>query len=101
MTRCYCVITEKLLIKHKKRFILAIMPIFVVPFLWNNYTIRCNGHAVFYNYCDSVPPLLGRHLADLPLSPQLGKMILYSVVLKCVDPVVTIACALAYRDPCK
>jgi len=44
---------------------------------------------------------LGRHLADLPLSPQLGKMILYSVVLKCVDPVVTIACALAYRDPCK
>ena len=101
MTRCYCVITEKLLIKHKKHFILAIMPIFVVPFSWNNYTIRCNGHAVFYNYCDSVPPLLGRHLADLPLSPQLGKMILYSVVLKCVDPVVTIACALAYRDPCK
>ena len=43
----------------------------------------------------------GRHLADLPLSPQLGKMILYSVVLKCVDPVVTIACALAYRDPCE
>ena len=51
MTRCYSVITEKLLIKHKKRFILAIMPIFVVPFLWNNFTIRCNGHAVFYNYC--------------------------------------------------
>ncbi|XP_073241899.1 3'-5' RNA helicase YTHDC2-like [Porites lutea] len=42
---------------------------------------------------------LGRHLADLPLSPQLGKMILYAVVLKCLDPVVTIACALAYRDP--
>ena len=51
MTRCYRVIAEKLLIKHKKRFILAIMPIFVVPFLWNYYTIRCNGHAVFYNYC--------------------------------------------------
>ncbi|XP_029204296.2 3'-5' RNA helicase YTHDC2-like [Acropora millepora] len=42
---------------------------------------------------------LGRHLADLPLSPHLGKMVLYSVVLKCLDPVVTIACALAYRDP--
>ena len=28
-------------------------------------------------------------------------MILYSVVLKCLDPVMTIACALAYRDPCK
>ena len=48
MTRCYSVITEKLLIKHKKRFILAIMPIFLVTFLWNNYTIRCNGHAVFF-----------------------------------------------------
>ena len=44
---------------------------------------------------------VGRHLVDLPLSPQLGKMILYAVVLKCLDPVVTIACALAYRDPCK
>ncbi|KAJ7384544.1 3'-5' RNA helicase ythdc2 [Desmophyllum pertusum] len=42
---------------------------------------------------------LGRHLADFPLNPQLGKMILYSVVLKCLDPVVTIACALEYRDP--
>ena len=51
MTRCYSVITEKLLIKQKKRFILAITQIFVILFLWNNYTIRCNGHAVFYNYC--------------------------------------------------
>ncbi|XP_068740703.1 3'-5' RNA helicase YTHDC2-like isoform X2 [Montipora capricornis] len=42
---------------------------------------------------------LGRHLADLPLNPQLGKMVLYSVVLKCLDPVVIVACALAYRDP--
>ena len=51
MTRCYSVITEKLLIKQKKRFILAITQIFVILFLWNNYTIRCHGHAVFYNYC--------------------------------------------------
>ena len=40
-------------------------------------------------------------MADLPLEPRLGKMILYSVVLKCLDPVVTVACALAYRDPCE
>lgn len=26
-------------------------------------------------------------------------MVLYSVVLKCLDPVLTIACALAYKDP--
>ncbi|XP_038072672.1 3'-5' RNA helicase YTHDC2-like isoform X2 [Patiria miniata] len=42
---------------------------------------------------------LGHHLADLPLEPRLGKMVLYSIVLKCLDPVLTIVCALAYRDP--
>lgn len=42
---------------------------------------------------------LGHHLADLPVEPRYGKMILYSVVLKCLDPILTIACALAYKDP--
>ncbi|RWS15277.1 putative ATP-dependent RNA helicase YTHDC2-like protein [Dinothrombium tinctorium] len=42
---------------------------------------------------------LGLHLLDLPVEPNLGKMILYSVVLKCLDPVLTIVCSLAYRDP--
>ncbi|UYV78743.1 YTHDC2 [Cordylochernes scorpioides] len=43
---------------------------------------------------------LGLHLLDLPIDPRLGKMVLYSVVLKCLDPVLTIVCALAYKDPC-
>ena len=43
---------------------------------------------------------LGHHLADLPVEPRYAKMILYAVVLKCLDPVLTIACALAYKDPC-
>ncbi|KAJ8029622.1 3'-5' RNA helicase YTHDC2 [Holothuria leucospilota] len=42
---------------------------------------------------------LGCHLADLPIEPHLGKMVLYSIVLKCLDPILTIACALAYKDP--
>ncbi|KAG8185460.1 hypothetical protein JTE90_019719 [Oedothorax gibbosus] len=42
---------------------------------------------------------LGLHLLDLPIEPRLGKMILYSVVLKCLDPVLTITCCLSYRDP--
>ncbi|XP_055954066.1 3'-5' RNA helicase YTHDC2-like isoform X2 [Argiope bruennichi] len=42
---------------------------------------------------------LGLHLLDMPIEPRLGKMILYSVVLKCLDPVLTIVCCLAYRDP--
>ena len=44
---------------------------------------------------------LGRHLADLPVDPHLGKMVLNSIVLKCLDPVLTIVCSLAYKDPCK
>ena len=44
---------------------------------------------------------LGHHLADLPVEPKYGKMILYAVALKCLDPILTIACSLAYRDPCK
>nr|XP_041567307.1 3'-5' RNA helicase YTHDC2 isoform X2 [Taeniopygia guttata] len=42
---------------------------------------------------------LGYHLTELPVEPHLSKMVLYAVVLKCLDPVLTIACALAYRDP--
>lgn len=44
---------------------------------------------------------LGRHLAELPVEPCYGKMILHSLVLKCLDPILTIACALAYKDPCE
>ncbi|XP_038148771.1 3'-5' RNA helicase YTHDC2 isoform X1 [Cyprinodon tularosa] len=42
---------------------------------------------------------LGFHLADLPVESHLGKMVLCGVVLKCLDPILTIACSLAYRDP--
>ncbi|KAA0177657.1 hypothetical protein FNF27_00830 [Cafeteria roenbergensis] len=42
---------------------------------------------------------LGEALAQLPLPPRLGKMILHGVLLRCVDPVVTIACAVSYRTP--
>lgn len=42
---------------------------------------------------------LGYHLADLPVEPHLGKMVMCAVVLKCLDPILTIACTLAYRDP--
>ncbi|KAJ7399957.1 putative ATP-dependent RNA helicase YTHDC2 [Pitangus sulphuratus] len=42
---------------------------------------------------------LGYHLTELPVEPHLGKMVLCAIALKCLDPVLTIACALAYRDP--
>uniref|UniRef100_A0A7S3XH27 RNA helicase n=1 Tax=Picocystis salinarum TaxID=88271 RepID=A0A7S3XH27_9CHLO len=42
---------------------------------------------------------LGRHLANLPLPPQVGKMLLFAVLFQCLDPVLTLACGTAYRDP--
>ena len=48
-----------------------------------------------------LPFFSGRLLADLPVEPRLGKAILFSVVLKCLDPVVVLACAMSYKDPCK
>lgn len=42
---------------------------------------------------------LGRHLADLPVEPGIGKMVLNSIVLKCLDPVLTIVCSLTCKDP--
>ena len=43
---------------------------------------------------------LGVRLLDLPVEPNFGKMILYSILLKCVEPVLTIVASLTYRDPC-
>lgn len=40
---------------------------------------------------------LGRHLAALPLPPQLGKLILYGLLFQCLDAVVAVACAMSYR----
>ena len=40
---------------------------------------------------------LGRHLAALPLPPRVGKMLLFGVMFGCLDPVLTVACCMAYR----
>ncbi|GAB0096425.1 RNA helicase [Sergentomyia squamirostris] len=42
---------------------------------------------------------LGMHLADLPIDAHLGKMVIFSILLKCVDPVLTIVSTLSVRDP--
>ncbi len=43
---------------------------------------------------------LGLQLLDLPLEARYAKMLIYAVLLKCLDPVLTIVCSLAIRDPC-
>ena len=42
---------------------------------------------------------LGNHLLDLPVEPQYGKMLLYAINLKCLDPVLTIvSCLSVHQD---
>ncbi|KAM0829421.1 hypothetical protein ACQ4PT_066891 [Festuca glaucescens] len=42
---------------------------------------------------------LGQHLCTLPLDPNIGKMLLIGSVFQCLDPALTIAAALAHRNP--
>lgn len=42
---------------------------------------------------------LGHHLLELPMPPRLGKMVLVATILKCLDPVLTVAACLAHKDP--
>ena len=42
---------------------------------------------------------LGLQLARIPMEPSLGRCLVLAVVFGCLDPVLTICCALGYRDP--
>uniref|UniRef100_A0A2P2JPR1 RNA helicase n=3 Tax=Rhizophora mucronata TaxID=61149 RepID=A0A2P2JPR1_RHIMU len=42
---------------------------------------------------------LGCHLCNLPVDPNIGKMLLMGCIFQCLDPALTIAAALAHRDP--
>ncbi|XP_054474283.1 ATP-dependent DNA/RNA helicase DHX36 isoform X2 [Anoplopoma fimbria] len=42
---------------------------------------------------------LGFHLARLPVEPHIGKLILFGALLGCLDPMLTIAASLSFKDP--
>ncbi|XP_077991245.1 ATP-dependent DNA/RNA helicase DHX36-like [Glandiceps talaboti] len=42
---------------------------------------------------------LGYHLAKLPVEPRIGKMILFGAMFCCLNPVLTIAASLSFKDP--
>ncbi|KAM5163257.1 ATP-dependent DNA/RNA helicase DHX36 [Mantella aurantiaca] len=42
---------------------------------------------------------LGFHLARLPVEPHIGKMILFGALFGCLNPVLTIAASLSFKDP--
>lgn len=43
--------------------------------------------------------LVGCHLCTLPVDPNIGKMLLMGAIFQCLNPALTIAAALAHRDP--
>nr|XP_023023039.1 LOW QUALITY PROTEIN: ATP-dependent RNA helicase DHX36-like [Leptinotarsa decemlineata] len=52
------------------------------------------------NALDSVENLtpLGYHLARLPVAPQMGKMILLGAIFSCLDPILSVAVSLDFKD---
>jgi ATP-dependent RNA helicase DHX36 len=41
---------------------------------------------------------LGYHLARMPVDPHTGKMILFGAMLCCLDPILTVAASLSFKD---
>lgn len=42
---------------------------------------------------------LGQYLADIPLNAQYGKMLIYGIFFKCIDPILTLVSILSIREP--
>ncbi|KAI5000587.1 hypothetical protein ZWY2020_005176 [Hordeum vulgare] len=42
---------------------------------------------------------LGEKLGSLPVHPSTSKMLLFGILMNCLDPALTLACAAGYRDP--
>ena len=42
---------------------------------------------------------LGFHLAQLPVDPLMGRMLLMAAIFSCVSPILTIAAALSFKQP--
>ncbi len=41
---------------------------------------------------------LGYHLAKMPVDPQTGKMLLLGAMFSCLDPILTVAASLSFKD---
>ena len=42
---------------------------------------------------------LGERLSSLPVHPSISKMLLFAILMHCLDPALTLACAADYREP--
>ncbi|CAG9865213.1 unnamed protein product [Phyllotreta striolata] len=42
---------------------------------------------------------LGAYLAQLTIEPHLGKMLIYGVIFRCLEPILTLVASMAHKDP--
>lgn len=40
---------------------------------------------------------LGEYLAQLAIEPQLGKMLIYAIIFKCLEPILTLTAAMSHK----
>lgn len=40
---------------------------------------------------------LGEYLAQLSIEPKLGKMLIYGVIFRCLEPILTLAAAMSHK----
>ena len=57
-------------------------------------TRNTSGKDISFDLDSEITPL-GYHLAALPINPRIGKLMLYGVILECIDPILTIASTLS------
>lgn len=41
--------------------------------------------------------ILGKYLAQLAIEPHLGKILLFSVIFKCLEPVLTLVASMSHK----
>ena len=58
-----------------------------------------SGGVLENQYVPSCISPLGYHLATLPVNPRIGKLMLYGVLLRCIDPILTIAAFSSVKSP--
>ncbi|XP_057659878.1 3'-5' RNA helicase YTHDC2-like [Diorhabda carinulata] len=42
---------------------------------------------------------LGAYLSQLTIEPQLGKMLIYGIIFRCLEPILTLVATLSHKDP--
>jgi hypothetical protein len=56
------------------------------------------AHCTHYGSTEALTPL-GTHLANLPVAPRIGKLMVFGVLLRCTESILTVCAFLSSRSP--